>query len=207
MSQQAPSDVDLAAPSPRPAYRLFAAFLIVAAIVGWWAAFRLVLDKFEVLENPGADLGCNFSVLVQCGKNLGSWQGAVFGFPNPVIGVAAFVAPAAVGVGLLAGARFATWFWIAFHVGVTAGLAFVVWLISQSIFSLGTLCPYCMIVWTVMIPLFWAVTAHVLAEGHYGATAVRIGAELRGWVIPITLICYGLVVLLAQVQLNALFRL
>lgn len=190
-----------------PTHRVFALFLIVAATIGWLAAFTLVLEKFEVLENPGVELGCDFSVLVQCGKNLGSWQGAVFGFPNPVIGVAAFVAPAAVGLGLLAGARFARWFWIAFHLGVTAGLAFVVWLISQSIFSLGTLCPFCMVVWTVMIPLFWAVTAHVLAEGSYGVSGIRIGAELRGWIVPITLICYGLVVLLAQLQLNALFRL
>lgn len=206
MTQEATDKAALGTAS-RPTHRLFAVFLVLAATIGWAAAFSLVLEKFEVLENPGADLGCNFSVLVQCGKNLGSWQGAVFGFPNPIIGVAAFVAPIAVGVGLLAGARFARWFWIAFHVGVSAGLAFVIWLIGQSIFSLGTLCPYCMVVWMVMIPIFWAVTAHVLNEGHYGVTGARIGAELGGWVIPITLICYGLVVLLAQIQLNALFRL
>lgn len=191
----------------RPSHPLFAGFLILAGAIGWWAAFSLVVEKIAVLEDPGHELGCDFSVLVQCGKNLGSWQGSVFGFPNPIIGVAAFVAPIAVGVGLLAGARFARWFWVAFHLGVTAGIAFVVWLIAQSIFSLGTLCPYCMVVWTVMIPLFWAVTSHVLAQGDYGVAGVRLGVGLRGWIIPLTLICYGLVVLLAQVQLNALFRL
>jgi uncharacterized membrane protein len=190
-----------------PPPRFFPVFLIVAATIGWFAAFTLVVEKIEVLENPGTALGCDFSVLVQCGKNLGSWQGAVFGFPNPILGVAAFVAPVAVGVAMLAGARFARWFWIAFHVGVVAGMSFVVWLIYQSIFSLGTLCPYCMLVWTVMIPLFWAVTAYVLAEGHYSVGAVGFGVELRGWVIPLTLITYALVVLLAQLQLNALFRL
>ncbi|GAB3198876.1 vitamin K epoxide reductase family protein [Nocardioides hungaricus] len=192
----------------RPAPPLaLAIFLIVAGAIGWWAAFSLTVEKFEVLENPGADLACDFSVLVQCGKNLGSWQGAVFGFPNPVLGVTGFVAPIVVGAGLLAGARYARWYWIAFHAGVTAGLAFVIWLIAQSIFSLGTLCPYCMVVWTVTIPTFWAVTAHALAEGAYGRGGVRFGTALRGWVVPITLICYGLVVLLAQVELNALFRL
>lgn len=193
--------------TPRRPSPVFPVFLIVAATIGWFAAFTLVVEKIATLENPGTELGCDFSVLVQCGKNLGSWQGAVFGFPNPIIGVAAFVAPVAVGVGMLAGARFARWFWVAFHLGVVAGMSFVVWLISQSIFSLGTLCPYCMIVWTVMIPMFWAVTAYVLAEGHYSVRAVRFGAELRGWVIPLTLVTYALVVLLAQVELNALFRL
>src|SRR5690606_32922238 len=135
---------------------------------GWYASFALTIDKFLLLENPTADLDCNFSLLVQCGANLNSWQGAVFGFPNPLIGLGGFVAPIAVGVGLLAGARFARWFWIAFNVGVLGALAFVIWLIGQSIFVLGTLCPWCMLVWSVTIPMFWAVTLRNLAEGVYG---------------------------------------
>ncbi|HQI65633.1 MAG TPA: vitamin K epoxide reductase family protein, partial [Rhodoglobus sp.] len=60
--------------------------LIVTGAVGWYAALALTLDKLAVLANPEADLDCNFSVIVQCGKNLGSWQGAILGFPNPIIG-------------------------------------------------------------------------------------------------------------------------
>ena len=44
-------------------------------------------DKILVLENPEADLDCNFSIIVQCGKNLGSWQGEILGFPNPILGL------------------------------------------------------------------------------------------------------------------------
>ena len=72
----------------------------------------------------------------------------------------------AVGVGLLAGARFARWFWIAFNLGIAGALAFVIWLIGQSIFVLGTLCPWCMLVWIVTIPLFWVVTFRNLARGR-----------------------------------------
>lgn len=184
----------------------FAIFLIVAGALGWWAAFNLTVEKIELLKDPGVELACDFSVLVQCGKNLDSPQGAVFGFPNPIIGLGGFVAPIAVGFGVLAGARYARWFWIAFHVGIVGALAFVVWLISQSIFVLGTLCPWCMVVWSVTIPLFWAVTSHTLAEGVYGRGAA-VGAWLRSWIIPITIVCYGVIVLLAQIRLNALFRL
>ena len=184
-----------------------AVFLIVAGAIGWFAAFELTVSKIEVLENPSTDLACDFSVLVQCGANLASWQGAVFGFPNPLLGMGGFVAPIAVGVGLLAGARFARWFWIAFNVGIAGALAFVIWLISQSIYSLGTLCPWCMVVWTVTIPLFWVVTTRNLAEGVYGKRVVAFGAGLRTWVIPITMVCYALIVLLAQLELNALARL
>src|SRR6188768_2581704 len=119
------------APQRRPL--ALAIVLIVTGAIGWYSAFALTLDKFAVLANPEADLDCNLSVLVQCGENLSSWQGSVFGFPNPLLGLAGFVAPIAVGVALLAGATFARWFWIAFNVGIVGAFAFVGWLISQSL--------------------------------------------------------------------------
>jgi len=179
-----------------------AIFLIIAGALGWWAAFALTVDKFILLENPQADLDCNFSLIVQCGENLSSWQGAVFGFPNPLLGLGGFVAPIAVGVALLARARFDRWFWIAFHAGIVGALAFVIWLISQSIYVLGTLCPWCMLVWSVTIPLFWVVTARNLAEGVYGAAAVPAGRFLTSWTIPIVIVCYAVIVFLAQLQLD-----
>lgn len=181
----------------------FAILLIVAGVLGWYASFALTIDKFLLLENPDADLDCNFSLLVQCGKNLDAWQGAVFGFPNPLIGLGGFVAPIAVGVALLAGARFANWFWIVFNVGVLGAFAFVLWLISQSVFVLGTLCPWCMLVWLVTIPLFWALTIRNLAEGVYGrGAAQRFGAAARGWIIPITIVSYAIVAFVAQAGLD-----
>jgi uncharacterized membrane protein len=181
-----------------------AIFLIIAGALGWWASFSLTVDKFLLLENPKADLDCNFSLLVQCGKNLESWQGAVFGFPNPLLGLGGFVAPIAVGVGLLAGARFARWFWALFNLGLAGALAFVIWLISQSIFSLGVLCPWCMLVWSVTIPLFWIVTARNLAEGVFGSALHAFGSGLRSWAIPVTIVSYVVVALIAQLRLDVL---
>jgi uncharacterized membrane protein len=189
--------------SPRRPIAL-AIFLIVAGALGWWAAFSLTVDKFLLLADPDADLDCNFSPLVQCGKNLDSWQGEVFGFPNPILGLGGFVAPIAVGVGLLAGARFARWFWALFNLGLAGALAFVIWLIAQSVFDLGTLCPWCMLVWSVTIPLFWIVTARNLAEGVYGDALVGFGKALRSWAIPVTIVSYALVALVAQLRLDLL---
>jgi uncharacterized membrane protein len=179
-----------------------AVFLIVTGALGWWAAFQLTLDKFALLLDPDAALSCNFSPLVQCGKNLDSWQGEVFGFPNPLLGLGGFVAPIAVGVALLAGARFARWFWIAFNVGLAGALAFVIWLISQSIYVLNTLCPWCMLVWAVTIPLFWVVTLRNAADGIFGDPLRRIGDRLLPWIFPITIACYLIVAVLAQVRLD-----
>jgi uncharacterized membrane protein len=184
-----------------------AVFLIVAGILGWWASFALTVDKFLLLENPSADLDCNFSLLVQCGANLDSWQGAVFGFPNPLLGLGGFVAPIAVGAALLAGARFDRWFWALFNLGLAGALAFVIWLISQSVYVLGTLCPWCMLVWTVTIPLFWIVTFRNAAEGVFGRGLVAAGRAAQAWAIPVIIVSYAVVFLLAQMQFDIITRL
>lgn len=186
---------------------IFAIFLIVAGAAGWWAAFQLTLDKFLTAVDPHAALNCNLSLLVQCGKNLDSPQGSAFGFPNPILGLGGFAAVIAVGVSLLAGAAFARWYWITFNIGIAGALAFVIWLIGQSIFVLGTLCPWCMLVWLVTIPLFWVVTFRNLAEGVYGSAAKRVGKALMSWIIPISIICYVVVALIAQVALDVIHHL
>ncbi|HOT33714.1 MAG TPA: vitamin K epoxide reductase family protein [Rhodoglobus sp.] len=191
------------AAAPRRSLSL-AIVLIVTGAVGWYAALALTLDKLAVLANPEADLDCNFSVIVQCGKNLGSWQGAILGFPNPIIGLGGFVAPIAVGVALLAGATFARWFWIAFNVGVAGAFAFCLWLAYQSIFNLGTLCPWCMLVWSMVIPMFWTLTLFNAREGRFGSGLVRLGDRLYGWVPVITLAGYLIIAIVAQLRLDLL---
>jgi len=194
---------DTEAPARRPL--ALALFLVVAGLLGWIAAFALTIEKFHVLANPGESLSCDFSLIVQCTENLNSPQGAAFfGVPNPIWGLGGFVAPIAVGVALLAGARFARWFWWLFNLGLAGALAFVIWLISQSIYVLGTLCPWCMVVWSVTIPLFWTVTIHNLARGRLGAAAAPVGRALTPWIVPITVLSYLVVALLAQSWLDVL---
>lgn len=179
-----------------------AIFLIIAGVIGWIAAFSLTVEKFALLTDPQESLGCDFSILVQCSANLNSWQGSLFGFPNPIIGLGAWIAPIVVGVALLAGARFDRWFWIAFNVGALGAVVFVGWLISQSIFVLGTLCPWCMVTWLAAIPFFWVVTLRNVSSGVFGARPRRVGEVLYRWVPTITFASYLLVAILAQVRLD-----
>lgn len=180
--------------------------LIVSSLVGLVAAFVLTLDKIKQIRDPQSALGCDFSVLVQCGKNLDSAQGAVFGFPNPLIGLMCWVAPLVVGMAILSGARFARWFWFLFWCGFAFAIGLVGWLIAQSVFVLGTLCPWCMVTWAVTIPSFFAVTFHALRIGAIplGAGARRAGARLFGWLPLVTLLAYIAVAVLAQLRLDVL---
>jgi len=191
-----------AVPQRRPL--VLAIVLIVTGVIGWYSSFALTLDKIAVLMNPEADIDCNISVIVQCGKNLGSWQGAVLGFPNPLIGLGGFVAPIAVGVSLLAGATFARWFWIAFNAGVAAAFLFCIWLPYQSIFNLGTLCPWCLVVWSIVIPMFWTLTLHNARSGIFGARLKPLGESLYSWVPAITVLGYIIILVIAQLRLDVL---
>jgi len=181
-----------------------AIFLIVAGIIGFLAAFQLTLDKFDLLADPKAQLSCNFSILVSCSTNLSSWQGSLLGFPNPLLGIAGWTATIAVGVGILAGARFAKWYWMLFNLGVVAALALVIFLITQSVTVLNVLCPWCMVTWVVTIPTFWAVTLFNLKEGNIPvpASARRFFEKVYGWVPLITIVCYAIVAIWAQVRLD-----
>ena len=200
----------LAAPEPQVPMtnRAFALaiFLIVAGVLGWFASYSLTVEKVVAIIDPNADLSCNFSILVQCGTNLKSWQGSLFGFPNPLIGLTGFIAPIVVGFAILAGARFSRWFWIAFNIGIIGALGFVIWLIGQSIFILGTLCPWCMLVWSVTIPMFWLVTFYNLKSGNIPVPerTRRIFAGAYSYVPLITLLSLIVVALLAQVRLDAI---
>lgn len=180
--------------------------LIFLGVIGLVAAFALTIEKFHLLENPTASLSCDFSLLVQCGANLNSPQGSIFGFPNPLIGLMAWPVVITIGVALASGSRFARWVWIGFNIGVLGALAFVIWLMTTSIFALATLCPWCMVTWAVTIPTFYAVTLHLLRSGVVPVSqkARRASASLMAWVPLMAILSYAVILLLAQLRLDAI---
>jgi uncharacterized membrane protein len=180
--------------------------MIVAGVAGFTAAFALTLDKLAILQNPAFVPSCNLSLFFQCGVNLKSTQGSVFGFPNPLLGLGGYFGIVVVGVSALVGARFPRWYWVVFNLGVAFAFSFVCWLIWQSIFVLGTLCPWCMVVWSVTIPLFIAVTFYNLAVGNWpiAARAQRFFDGARSWVPLVTLGCYLTVAIAAVIRLPIL---
>ncbi|MCX6463999.1 MAG: vitamin K epoxide reductase family protein [Pseudonocardiales bacterium] len=142
--------------------RTTARVLVGGGLVGAVAALALLLDRIALLENPEFVPACSINAVLSCTSVMTSAQSEVFGFPNPVIGVAAF--PVVLTLGLLAvsDSGLPRWAWTGLQVGATAGVVFVHWLIGQSLYSIGALCPWCMAVWTATIPIFWYVTLRTL---------------------------------------------
>jgi len=185
---------------PGAATRALAVWLVVAGAVGGLAAFVLSWDKVKLLENPDTHLACNISPFISCGSVMVSRQAAAFGFPNSFLGVAGFAVLLAIGAGLLAGGAFRRWFWVGLQAGVVAGLALVVWLVDQSVFHIHALCPWCMVVWSVMIPTFLVVTAYNLRAGHLGRSGVPAGRVLTRHLGEVVVAAFAVVVALAGVE-------
>lgn len=129
--------------------------LIIGGVIGWIGALALTIERLNVASNPDAVLSCDISPFISCKSVMLTEQAALLGFPNSLIGLAAFFAPVLIGAAILAGAGFAKWFWQLFTLGMAAGFVFVIWLFTQSLFVIGALCPYCMVAWSGMIPMFW----------------------------------------------------
>lgn len=164
--------------------RPFGWLLVITGVVGWLASGVLVLEKLEVLKDPNHTTVCDVNPWISCGQVMQTWQSSVFGFPNMFIGIVAFAVVITIGMALLAGATFARWYWIGLQVGVTLGFAFVVWLWSQALYVINILCPFCMVVWAAMIPLFVWVTIRNITAGviPVQANAAKILGD-SGWVI------------------------
>ncbi len=146
--------------------RVLPLLLTIGGIIGFLAAFVLTVEKIELLKNPNYIPTCNISPLISCGSVMKTWQASAFGFANSLLGIAGFAVVSTIGMAMLAGAKFKRWFWRGLEIGALFGVGFIHWLMFQSIYQIGALCPYCMVVWSVTIPIFWYVTLYNLQEGH-----------------------------------------
>ncbi|WP_433365188.1 vitamin K epoxide reductase family protein [Streptosporangium sp. CA-115845] len=145
-----------------PFPRLLPGLLTVGGALGLIAAFVLAVEKIALLKDPAYVPTCSINPILSCGSVMITPQAEVFGFPNPLLGIASFAVVTTVGAVLMAGVSLPRWFWLGLQAGVTFGVVFVHWLIYQSLYVIGALCPYCMVVWAVTIPLFGYVTLHNL---------------------------------------------
>lgn len=147
-------------------------------------------EKIALLKDLDRILACDISPVLSCGSVMRTPQAEAFGIPNPILGIAGFAVVAAIGAAILAGARCAPWFWLGVQVGVSFAVVFIHWLLYQSLYIIGALCIYCMVVWAVTIPLFWYTTLHNLRAVAGRSTVVAVLTEYRsavltGWCILI----------------------
>lgn len=180
-------------------------FWIIAALLGGVVSFLLYLEYVGQLTGSDALISCSISVIVTCGPNLLSPGGNLLGFSNSIIGIVLFCGPLYAAMSAFAapgGLR--RWYWRTFLSFVGAAFVFVHVLAWRSVFEYGSLCPWCMVVWLVTIPLFWFTLGWMLRDGVWGERARSFGRTLSSWALLITVLDYALIAIAAQVRLDVL---
>jgi uncharacterized membrane protein len=178
---------------------LSAWWVLIAGAVGLLASMTLTVEKIDILLNPSYVPSCNLNPIISCGSVMVTSQASVLGFPNPLLGIVAFTVMLVVGVLAVAKIPLPQWFWIGLTTGIFVGAVFVHWLIFQSLYRIGALCPYCMVVWAMTITLLVVVGSIALRPvlDSREATAARL---LHQWRWSITALWFTAVFLLIMAR-------
>jgi uncharacterized membrane protein len=149
---------------------------LIGGVIGFIASFLLTIDKIKLLKDSQFVPSCNISETLNCKSVMLSEQAEVFGFPNSLLGIGAFAIFIAIGVALLAGVEFPSWFWQIALVGTVLAILFSHWLAYQTTFVIGALCPYCMVAWVGNFMILSSVIQELLRpkfEGPDGSSATE----------------------------------
>lgn len=134
-------------------------WVLIAGVIGLVASATLTVEKIDILLNPSYVPSCNFNPILSCGSVMITPQASLLGFPNPLLGLVAFTVVVVTGLLAVTKVSLPQWYWAGLTVGLLIGAVFVHWLIYESLYSIGALCPYCMVVWAVTIPLLVVVAS------------------------------------------------
>lgn len=134
--------------------------MLVSSALSLVASFVLAVEAITLAENPNTALSCDINSVISCGTVASSWQSHLFGFPNAFLGLTAEPVVITIAVASLGGVRFPRWFMFSAQVVYTLGLVFAYWLFYQSMFHIGALCPWCLLV-TVSTTLVLATLTQV----------------------------------------------
>lgn len=191
--------------------------LIIGSLIGLWASFVLTVDTIKIIKNPGVELPCNLNPFISCTSVATTWQSQVFGFPNSLLGIIAFSMLFSIGIMLHFGGpnsslldkisgenRARKPLWLLVNLGTLAAMIFVMWFFYQSVYSIGSLCIYCMIVWVVTWPIFLYTTIWNFREGHFGFKCRTLDFISNNH-IQVLIVCYLIIIFLILFQFRYFF--
>jgi uncharacterized membrane protein len=194
-SDQADTTADTTPPQATVS-RASAVWVLIAGAVGLTAALTLTIEKIELLIDPSYVPSCSLNPVLSCGSVMVTPQASVFGFPNSLLGIVGFTVVVVSGVLAVARVSLPRWYWAGLAVGTLLGTVFVHWLIVQSLYEIGALCPYCMVVWAVTIPLLVVVSSVALRS----AEATGVAGVIHQWRWSLVALWFTAVILLILVR-------
>jgi uncharacterized membrane protein len=171
-------------------------WVLIAGVAGLAASLTLTVEKIRQIADPGYIPSCSINPVLSCGSVMKTAQAEAFGFPNPLIGIVAFTVVVVTGVLAVTKVALPRWYWTGLTAGTLLGTGFIHWLIFQSLYRIGALCPYCMVVWAVTIPLLVVVSSIAVQPERRGAAARLV----HQWRWSLTALWFTALILLILVR-------
>ena len=160
-----------------PASKAFGIAMFVLATIGLGFSTLIMYDKIQLMLDASFSPACTLNEVISCTDVMQSDQASAFGFPNPFLGMIGFPVVMTLGVLIASGVTLPRWIWYSTAAGLGLGVLFVHYLAYAAIYEIVALCPYCMVVWSVMLPLVVMTVAHIISQGRKerdGASAARV---------------------------------
>jgi len=142
------------------------ASMLVGALLSLLAAFVLSVEAIQLAKNPNASLSCSVNVVLNCATVAKHPTSELFGFPNSFLGMIAEPVVITVAIAGLAGIAFPRRFMFSAQIGYTLGLIFAIYLFFTSMFVIGALCPWCLLVTASTIFVWFSITRYNIRENN-----------------------------------------
>ncbi len=155
--------------------------MLIGAILSLIASFVLSVEAIQLAENPNAQLACSINVVVNCATVANHPSASLLGFPNSFLGIAAEAVVITVAIAGLMGVVFPRKFMFVAQLGYTTGFVFALYLLYMSVFMIGALCPWCLLVTVTTTFVFFAITRYNIRENNLYLPK-NIKDKLQGWV-------------------------
>jgi uncharacterized membrane protein len=181
------------------AYRKTYWAMLVSSTLSLIASLVLSYDAVKLAGSPSSKLSCDINAVLSCGKVAKSWQSELLGFPNSFIGLMLEPVVITVAIAGLSLVVFPRTFMRVAHVGYGLGLIFALWLLSQSLFVIHALCPWCLLVTISTVTVFSTITRVAILENIWNFSEARHGALVefldRGWGRVFYTVTYAVLIL------------
>jgi len=181
------------------AYRKTYWAMLVSSTLSLIASLVLSYDAVKLAGSPASKLSCDINAVVSCGKVAKSWQSTLLGFPNSFLGLMLEPVIITVAIAGLSLVVFPRKFMRVAHVGYGLGLVFAFWLLSQSLFVIHALCPWCLLVTISTVTVFSTITRIVILENVWNLSE-ELQSKLvhfldRGWGRVLYTVTYAVLIL------------
>ena len=140
--------------------------MLVGSVLSLIASFVLSVEAVELARNPEAVLACSINVVLNCATVGIHPSAAMFGFPNSFLGLIAEPIVMTVAIAGLAGVKFPKKFMFTAQIFYTLGFLFAYYLLYLSMFVIGALCPWCLLVTITTTFVFFSMTRYNIRENN-----------------------------------------